>query len=422
MLKVRRIILRAGLGLAAAAIAGPALAQSEQDIEALVAESQTPADAVAIARQQTATGDLTGAAATLDRALLEDPNANDARLLYAATLCRLGDPQGARIEISKLDRQKVGETMFAEANEACGGTLNRPAPADGDTASGVSGEVYGGLAFDYDAAGALALQTDFFGSARRKSGFSLIGGGRLSLRSPGYAGSGGLYGGFSVTSKHDISGPRLDYDIGELRAGFGSGSGNIGYSVGPVVRHIRLFDNPYVTEYGGQGELVLGTAKSNRVRLKLEGVYQNYDGRTFPGNDADGVRFDLSAAYEARVGQRGYFTLGAAGEYKNADVRSFGYRGGRLFAAYQLSFANRDYLTLSGTVRHIDFRNESFVADRKDTRAFARLAYAIALGDSGLFVEWAATYTYRKANIADGFFKLRTYRSPGAEARLIWKF
>ena len=312
--------------------------------------------------------------------------------------------------------------MFAEANEACGGALHRPAPAEIDTASGVNGEVYGGLAFDYDAAGALALQTEFFGSAKRDSGFSLIGGARIAMRSSGYTSGGGFYGGFSVTSKHDISGPRLDYDIGELRAGFGSASGHIGYSIGPVVRHIRLFDDPYVTEYGGQGELLFGSAQSHRVRVRLEGVFQNYDGSGFPGNDADGIRLDLSAAYEARIGKRGYLTVGAAGEYKDADERNFGYRGGRVFAAYQRSFANRDYLTLSGTLRHIDFRNASFVSDRKDTRAYGRLAYAIALGTSGLFVEWAATYTHRRSKISDSFLKLRTYNSPGAEARVIWKF
>ena len=421
MLKVGRTLWRCGIGLAALSVAIPALAQSEQEIEALVAESQTPVDAIATARQQTAAGDLTGAAATLDRALLEDPNANDARLLYAATLCRLGDPQGARIEIGKLDRQDVGNAMFDEANEACGGGLQRPAQARQDNDTGVSGEVYGGLAYDDDAAGALALQSDFFGSAKRDNGLSLIGGARLAMRSPGYAGSGGLYGGFSLASKHEISGPRLDYDIGELRVGFGSGGGRIGWSIGPVVRHIRLFDDPYVTEYGGQGELLFGQAKAQRVRVRLESVYQNYDGSGFPGNDADGVRLDLSAAYEARVGERGYVSVGVAGELKDADERNYGYRGGRLFAAYQHSFANRDYLSLSGTLRHIDFRNVEFVVDRKDTRAYARLAYAIALGSGGLFVEGAATYTYRRSSL-DGFPDFRTYRSPGADARLIWKF
>jgi hypothetical protein len=407
--------------LAVVSVAAPAVAQSEQDIEALVAESQTPGDAIAAARQQTAAGDLTGAAATLERALLEDPNANDARLLYAATLCRLGDPQGARIELGKLDRQDVGSAMFAEANEACGGTLRHPAPAETSSNAGINGEVYGGVAYDSDAAGALALQTDFFGSARREHGFSLIGGASIAARSSGYSGGGGFYGGASVTSKHDISGPSLDYDIGELRAGFGSNGGRIGYSAGAVVRHILLFNDPYVTEYGGQGELLFGNARSSRVRLKLEGVEQDYDSSGFPGNRADGIRLDLSAAYESRVGARGYVVVGAAGEYKDARQRYYGYRGGRLFAAFQRSFSNRDYLTLSGTVRHIDFRNADFVADRKDTRAYGRLAYAIALGTSGLWVEGAATYTYRKASLS-GAPDFRTYRSPGAEARLIWKF
>lgn len=401
--------------------ASPAIAQTEQDIEALVAESQTPTDAIAAARQQTAAGDLTGAAATLERALLADPNANDARLLYAATLCRLGDPQGARIEIGKLDRQDVGSEMFDEANQACGGALRHPAPAEGGSSAGITGEVYGGLAYDSDAAGALALQTDFFGSARREHGFSLIGGASLAARSSGYGGSGGFYGGASVTSKHDMSGPSLDYDIGELRAGFGSNGGRIGYSVGPVIRHIRLFNDPYVTEYGGQGELVFGNARASRVRLKLEGVQQDYDSRGFPGNAADGIRLDLSAAYESRLGTRSYVVVGAAGEYKDARLRNLGYRGGRLFAAFQRNFSNRDYLTLSATLRHIDFRNAAFTADRKDTRAYGRLAYAIAMGNSGLWVEGAATYTYRKATLS-GAPDFRTYRSPGLEARLIWKF
>ena len=421
MLGIGRSLSRCGIGLAAASLAVPALAQSDAEIDALVAESQATADPIATARQQVTAGDLTGAAATLERALLQNPNAIDTRLLYAATLCRLGDAQGARIEIGKLDRQELGDAMFDEANAACGGALRRPAPAEANTASGANGEVYGVLAYDNDAAGALALQSDFFGSAKRDNGFSLIGGARLAMRSPAYANGGDLYGGFSFASKHEISGPRLDYDIGEFRAGFGRSSGSTGFAIGPVIRHIRLFDDPYVTEYGGQGELLFGQSTANRVRVRLEGVYQDYSNRNFPGNDADGVRFDLSAAYEARVGQRGFVTIGAAGEYKDGVERNFGYRGGRLFAAYQHNFANRDYLTLSGTLRYIDFRNQRFVPDRKDTRAYARLAYAIALGQSGLFVEGAATHTYRRAKL-DGFISLRTYRSPGAEARVIWKF
>ena len=399
----------------------PALAQSDPNIEALIAQSQAPVDAIALARRQSDEGDLTGAAATLDRALLENPNAGDARLLYIATLCRLGDPQGARIEIGKIGRQDVLAAMFDEANAACGGTLARPAPFAGNAVSTVSGEIYGGLAYDHDAVGALALQSDFFGSARRDDGIGWIGGARLAMHSSGYGGAGGFYGGFSLASKHELSGPRLDYDIGELRLGLGRSGGRTGYSIGAVVRHIRLLGDPYVTEYGGQGELMLGRNRAPGVRIKLEGVHQNYDGIRFPGSNADGLRLDLSAAFEARVGRRGFATVGLGGEAKDARVRNFGYRGGRIFAGFQLPFANRDTLTLSATIRHIDFCNVEFTIDRKDTRAFARIAYAVALSDGGWFVEGAATYTYRRLRF-DGATDFRIHRSPGGEARLIWKF
>src|SRR5688572_8329697 len=261
----------------AALMPAPAWAQDDEGaIEALIAESSSPAAAMATAREQTSAGDLTGAAATLERALLADPNANDARTLYAATLCRLGDTQAARIEIGKLDRQDISPSVWAEADQACGGAVRQPLAADGATDGGLTGEVYAGLVYDHDAAGAIALQTDFFGSAEREDGVAAIAGARLNWRSDGFASGGGLYAGTSVTSKHELSGPEQDYDIGHLRAGYGRLGGNIGYSIGAVVGHTRLFGDPYVTEYGGQAELIFGNAQSRRIRLRGEAVAQDY--------------------------------------------------------------------------------------------------------------------------------------------------
>lgn len=413
---------------AAALVPTPAWAQDdEQALEALVAESSSPAAAIAAARAQTAAGDLTGAAATLERALLADPNANDARLLYAATLCRLGDPQAARIEIAKLDRQDISPSLWAEADQACAGAVRQPVPAESGSGDGLSGEVYAGLAYDGDAAGAIALQSDFgFGSADREDGLAAIGGARLNWRSEGFAAGGGLYAGGSLASKHDLSGPNQDYDIGQLRAGYGRLGGRLGYSIGAVVSHTRLFGDPYVTEYGGQAELIFGGDKSQRIRLRAEGVAQDYE-EGFPGDAADGARFDLSGALESRLGERGFFTVGAGGELKTADQKSFGYRGGRLFAAAHLALPRRHYLNLSGTLRYVDFRDDPPFADRKDLRGFVRAAYGIPLGSGGLFVEGAGSYTLRKVSLSSttgggGVPDLKTYRSPGAELRLIWKF
>ncbi len=405
----------------------PAWAQDdEQAIATLVEESSSPASAMATARELTAAGDLTGAAAALERALLADPNANDARLLYAATLCRLGDPQAARIEIGKLDRQDISPAVWAEADQACGGAVRQPVAADSAGDGGLTGEVYAGLAYDGDAAGAIALQTDFgFGSIDSDDGLAAVSGARLNWRSDGFASHGGIYAGAGLTSKHDLSGPDLDYDIGYFRAGYGSLGGKVGYAIGAVVEHTRLLGDPYVTEYGAQGELVFGNARSRRIRLRAEAVAQDYkDG--FPGNFADGGRFDLSGALESRLGERGYYTVGIGGELKTADQKSFGYRGGRLFAAAHLGLHRRNYLSLSGTLRYVDFRDDPPFADRKDVRGFARAAYGVPLGDGGLFVEAAGSYTLRKVSLSGttggSVPDLKTYRSPGAELQLIWKF
>lgn len=381
---------------------------------------------MATAREQTAAGDLTGAAASLERALLADPNANDARLLYAATLCRLGDNQAARIEIGKLDRQDINPSVWAEADEACGGAVRQPLAADSGSESGLTGEVYAGLAYDGDAAGAIALQTDFgFGSTDREDGIAAIAGARLNWRSDGFASNGGVYAGASLTSKHDLSGPDQDYDIGRVRAGYGRLGGNVGYSIGLVAGHTRLLGDPYVTEYGAQAELIFGSAQSRRIRLRAEGVAQDYD-KGFPGDAADGARFDLSAALESRLGEKGYYTVGVAGELKSADQKSFGYRGGRLFAAAHFALQRRNYLNLSGTLRYVDFRDDPPSYDRKDIRGFARAAYGVPLGDDGLFVEGAGSYTLRKSSLSSttggSIADLKTYHSPGAELRLMWKF
>lgn len=418
-----RVLGRPRIGLLTAValggIAAPGHAQSDADIAALIAESETPRDAIGTARQQTASGDLAGAASTLERALLADPNAHDARLLYAATLCRLGDTQGARIEIAKLDRQEIGEAGWSEANEACGGTLRRPLPAEaGNAGGGLSGEAYVGLAYDRDAAGAIVLQFDFFGAGERDDGWSVVSGARLNWRADNYATSGGIYAGASVGSKHEISGPDLDYDIGELRVGYGHGGGATAWSVGPVVRHVRLFGDPYVTEFGGQGDILFGNARANRIRLRAEAVHQDYDGDV-PGNDGNGIRGEVSIAYETRLRDKGFATIGVAGEYKDAEERFFSYRGGHLFGGLFLPFESRHYLTLSGTLRYIDFRNDDSL-DRKDTRAYVRGGYGIPLAGTPLYVEGALSYTYRK--IDTDVVRFRRYKSPGAEVRLIWKF
>ena len=139
------------------------------------------------------------------------------------------------------------------------------------------------------------------------------------------------------------------------------------------------------------------------------------------------MHYDLSAAIKSPLGGSGAFAIGVGAEIKTADLRNLAYRGARLFGVVQVPVGSRGhYFNLSGTLRYIDFRDNSPFADRKDTRAFARAAYGLPLIHQ-LFLEGAASYTLRSSKLsATAPFtfigELADYHSVGGEARLIWKF
>ena len=111
------------IALGATWLAGPpALAQ--QDPVAALDQLSDAATGVgpgtALARQQMRGGDLTGAVATLERVLINHPGASEVLLLHASLLCRLDDPDGARLEIDELRGQAIPGPAWAEVNAACG--------------------------------------------------------------------------------------------------------------------------------------------------------------------------------------------------------------------------------------------------------------------------------------------------------------
>ena len=113
------------LGLSVA----PAAAQSDAlaEIEAMVDGSATADMALTAARKQARSGDVSGAATTLERALIGDPDALPVRATYIGYLCQLDDQQAAQFEIGKLAGQDVTEASWATIKAACG-PETRPAP------------------------------------------------------------------------------------------------------------------------------------------------------------------------------------------------------------------------------------------------------------------------------------------------------
>ena len=117
--------------LLACAWSVPASAQSDPiaELDALVDATSQPGSGMTLVRSQIAEGELSGAVATLERMLMNDPTADDALLLHASLLCRLDDSAGAETEIAEIN-DAVPDRGWSEVTAACG-PMRRPGKRGG---------------------------------------------------------------------------------------------------------------------------------------------------------------------------------------------------------------------------------------------------------------------------------------------------
>lgn len=414
-------LLTIGMASAVMALGAlPAMAQdAAADIDRMIDATGSPDGALGLAHSQADQGDLTGAAATLERALLAQPDTAgaDVRLYYVAILCRLDDHGRARIEAGRINSGSASAAAIGEARTACG-SLDLPASGSAAANSGVIGNIALGLAYDTDNSAALSPAFAVPGVAvPSNDGLSIVASAQVDARTP--VGGGYAYGGLSGMTKNAIGGPSLDYQLGAMRAGFGMQGGGVGFEIGGVLRHGRLFGHPFYSEYGGQGELSTAAGQSARVALRGEITHQDYIGSNALF-DRDGTRFDLALEYRAGVARDHGWVIGAAFEDKTARTRNLGYQGWRLYAAARMPLNQAgSYGALSATVRHVDYRNVALIGDRVETRWFARAALGTPLGSSPVDLEGAVSYTRRTYNAAS---LLHDYGSLGTELRLVLNF
>lgn len=408
---MRRALSTGGwLGLALIGIAVPATAQAARSDDGADSDDEI-ARALSSAQVREAKGELIPAAMTLERLLAAYPNAPDARLYYASLLCKLTDTIGARAQVKMLDGLLYSPSAWTRMVAACG-AIDRPASFP--IRYGISGEVTGGIAYDSDVLGALAVQftvPGFVGAAQ--AALSLTGTAKLAGKTK--VGSGYIYANLSGRTKNDIAGRRSDYQIGEVSIGFGKGL----VSAGGVARYAQIVNRRFVSEIGVQGEASVSIESGQRIVLRAEGVHQDYAGSTAQFS-RNGGRFDVSVHYEAQTRSGVSWVGGAAFELKTSKVREEGYAGGRFFAGVRAPIdARGTYVNVSGTYRLSRFLGAPPRESRNDRRLLGRAAIGTPIGISGVIAEVAATYTERRFSLTT---RQRGVSNFGGEARLIWKF
>lgn len=397
------VCMTAGLGWSV-----PALAQ-DSEVAALDQLSERSSDvtsALALSREQAAAGDLLGAAATLERVLIADENADDARLAYAAILCRLDDRQSAQLELRSLSGQGGSAEARAEMVTACGAGT---AVLRGK--SGFSGQIGVGLAYDQDALGELRAFT--FLIPIPQDGLAFVANANISGRFG--EGADFFYTDLWAQNKNNLAGPDSDYQIGALSLGYGTGWSNKEIKIGGIVRHGRIFGTSNFTEYGGELEFSASSANGTRNSVRAEAVWQHT-----PLGFGDGMHYDLAAYHDVRSSERLSWFIGVGAELKNAQLATQKYVAGRVTAGVELVLDDRGtYANFATTMRYVDFGDDLFQPVRKDLRLYNRFAIGVPLGRSGLNLEAAVTHSLR--NYSQTSF-IADYDSFGGALSLIWKF
>lgn len=384
---------------------------------------------MAYARGRASAGDLVGAAAALERLLLNRPNWHAARLFYAAVLLRLDDLQAARRELELLKGVQLSPEQTAEVAKYTRQTERR------DATSRLSGQVSVGVAYDGNAVGTLANAVDLgAGTPIEDDGLSLTT--TASLNAATRIGGGTeLFAQLSGLSKTDLSGPDQRYVRADAQAGVGFAAGGVGVRVAAVVRDVSIFGDHYQFDYGGRIELRRRLGSRTAINASLEVVDQDYDDVGFGlpglGDGRDGVRIDGSIGISTRLTARQTLSLDIGYDDKDADYRPFAYRGAYASAAYAALLGRGGYASLSAQVRRFNYRAADLLVSpvrRRDTRSFFRAALGAPLS---AFTVSGVTSDFRERLLLEGAisYNRRDSRAPyldydsfGAETRLIYRF
>ncbi|MCZ8370010.1 MAG: tetratricopeptide repeat protein [Porphyrobacter sp.] len=398
------------ISVAGLALYAPAAAAQDSDadaaLDALSAAAERPETALATASQQEAEGDLLGAASTLERALIENPQADDVRLAYAGLLCRLDDPEAARAELSALRSRPASGDAWQKMIAVCGEDLGKSVRPTGR----IGGSVSIGLAYDEDAFGELNIGT-FFGPGSTE-GLAFVARSQINAQFP--VGDAFVYGDLFGLTHNSLSGPESIYQFGDAAAGFGIETGASVFSAGALVRHGRLFGDEYLTALGAEARASFRVGDTDQIALRVEAVDEEFNNPSF-----DGWHYTAQLAYERQPTLQSSYFVALAAETKDAPFEFYSYDAFSLAAGGQFPLHEAGiYGTVSSTLRYVDFQNNEFGPGPREWRFFARAGVGMPLIGRSLFLEGAARYRTRDTN--RDF--IQTFSSFGGDLTLVWRF
>ncbi len=380
------------------------------------------------AQERMAAGDLLAAAAAMERLLFYEPNWDEARVLYAGILYRLGDFAAAKRETALLEKRDLTPEARSLVNryDARINAASKP--------TRVGGYLSLGAGYDENAS-TLIAEDNIDPEISETEQYSFVARGRLTVeRDLSQTRDRELFAVLDGFTKQFDDQDTIDgYSILKAKAGLKGSTDRYGWRVNTSGRHVNIGGDSYLNELGVEARLTHQLTGKTSLAIQVGAHDQSYDQVFGPQDTSDlrsGPRYDVSVSAKHRLSSR--VALSARGHYRhkgvdeddNAIAENFAYDvfgvelGGNLFLSRGVY--------VDGDVLYRDF---SYDGDqgREDEYAYGRVAVGVPVSTlvrqaggtvaDRLILEAAVYHLDRGSNI-DVF----EYESTGAEARVVWRF
>ncbi|WP_370338048.1 hypothetical protein [Parvularcula marina] len=375
---------------------------------------------ITYAQQRVEAGDLLAAAATLERLLIDEPNWDEARLLYASVLFQLGDYTAAKREADLLEGRDFSADTLAEVERY------RTASNEKTQRTRISGRVSAGLGYDENAGSQLAEDGLTIESVDQ---FSLVLRGRAKVEHDlsdtselRLFGEGDAY--FKQFEDDEFS----EFLIASARAGVAGETGLMDWRANVSGRTVIIGGDGYLDELGVQARIMRDFTPRTRGTLQVGYHDQNYSNVFGTGDNSDfrdGARADASLTVSHVFSPMFRGSLGVSYRDKMVDEDAFEdlfaytFLGGA--GSFSVFWQNGSYLS-----SNLIYRDYEYKGTRADEFWYSRVAYGVPIteltGDKAawldpVLVELAATRSDRSSN--QTVFDFDSY---GGEFRLIYRF
>jgi len=420
MIQMTTIRVCLGSSLAATLLlTTPAYGQDTITFADIYAAPDDEALNLAYARQQAEAGELSQAAATLERMLYAKPNWDSVRLFYALVLTRLDDQSAAQREFALLDnrplspaqretleRYKAGGDQNPRAMTSLRGRVSIGARYDDNAGNAIGDVVFGG-ADEPDESLMFRSVTEITAPVSRGSETQLV------LRG-------------DVQSKRHEEFSDADYDVYGLQGGFRGavGEGGIGWMARAEFMKVKVASQNYLNRSGATVGFDGGFSDNTRWTFRVSGYGEDYDNLTFTTAEPErsGARWIADVGLSHQLTSTLNLGVNLAYEDKAAKNAALAYDGWRLRGRAKWDVSRGIYLSANGEYRELNYDADSPFLFPFAPRADENLRLNGAVGASlpwveGVSVELGANYYNRNTNIPDA-----DYENIGGEFRLIYDY